>query len=276
MKRLIVTILALFVGLGSYSVAQQNPNNDPTPVNPARVILWRNACRGEASTATFSIYRQEADTIPIWQETQALTGSYYSYVGNTTGGLPIDVFSNGDAGWMSLVCDGDPATLAPMALTAVPYAISAIDSANLGGRPASDYALASQVNRNAAKGAVSGDARRARQAEADLSQAIASEASSRQDAISAIQLNEVATSSQIASLNAAIVSLQLQIAALQLSHTAPSAQVPTLLAPNTLAPAAHVSAPTALTTSDTIPAPANIDTMTSFTGSSRLVPNIQR
>jgi hypothetical protein len=186
--------------------------------------VWEDTCH--YATGTFSIYQGENDTVPLWQENQTFGANDYSFPGATTNGVPTDIFSNGSARWLELVCDGNVYTRIPLA--ASPYAISAVDSANLGGRPASDYALVSQLGSTTSSSALSNEISRSQQAEADLAQQITTEVNIRQSTAATMQLNEVATASQMASLNSAIVALQSQIAALQNSNTALAAQLVSL------------------------------------------------
>jgi len=270
MKNMIKKIFAAIVVLTSIASAQNylpGVLSNDVPVNPARVILWRlDGCNTDNATATYSFYRNLSDDSPLWQESQPNADrNNYSYVGNTSGGVPTDIFSNGSAGWLEQACSGDTNPAPRVALTAVPYAISSMDSASLGGRPASDYALASQLT-NAPDVNVS-EKSRAQEAESNLFRQVTNEAHERQSAFSSLQLDSVASASQLASLNAAIVSLQSRIAALERTNTSLSALVAALsVRPMiTQSPVASTAAPTG-STSNT----AAADSSTPGVRSSRL------
>jgi hypothetical protein len=191
MKNLVINTLATLVVLSSLAGAQENPNNNP--VNPARVILWTGGCNTDnsgdtLSTYRFSVYRNQTDASPLWQETQMNADqNFFNYVGNASGGVPTDIFSSGSAGWLELVYNGDTTNTVPrLPLTAVPSAISSIDSANLAGRPASDYALASRIGTRGTNQNLNNEISRAQQTEAGLAEQTTNETTARQNAVSAL------------------------------------------------------------------------------------------
>ena len=106
---------------------------------------------GEIS-ATFLIYPEEQGGEPLFTEVQTFTpdsaGKYSIQLGaSLSSGIPINLFSTGEARWLEVQIAGQPRVL----LASVPYALKAADASTLGGRPASAYAPAGP----AAKGAVS-------------------------------------------------------------------------------------------------------------------------
>ena len=95
---------------------------------------------------TFSIYKDQYEGAPLWMETQNVTadaeGNYAVQLGATKPqGLPLDLFSSGEARWLGVRISGgeeQPRVL----LLSVPYALKAADAQTLGGLPASAFALA--------------------------------------------------------------------------------------------------------------------------------------
>jgi len=95
---------------------------------------------------TFSIYNQQEGGAPLWMETQNVTadakGNYTVQLGaSKSEGLPLDLFSSGEARWLGVrINNGEeqPRVL----LLSVPYALKAADAQTLGGLPASAFVLA--------------------------------------------------------------------------------------------------------------------------------------
>ena len=92
---------------------------------------------------TFAHYKDQQGGAPLWMETQNVnpdaTGHYTVFLGSmTTSGLPIELFSEGEARWLGVQVEGkseQPRVL----LVAVPYALKAADAETLGGKPASAF-----------------------------------------------------------------------------------------------------------------------------------------
>jgi hypothetical protein len=95
---------------------------------------------------SFSIYSEQYEGAPLWLETQNVTadaqGNYTVQLGGTTSaGLPLELFSTGEARWLGVRINGgeeQPRVL----LLSVPYALKAADAQTLGGLPASAFMLA--------------------------------------------------------------------------------------------------------------------------------------
>jgi hypothetical protein len=101
---------------------------------------------GPVETVTVAIYAEETGGTPLWQETQSVAvderGRYSLLLGAAhADGIPAAVFRSG-ARWMGTLFERAGEAEARVALTSVPYALHASDADTLGGRPASDYALA--------------------------------------------------------------------------------------------------------------------------------------
>jgi hypothetical protein len=141
------TCLILF--LASLAWAQAPPASMATV---PRLIRITGAVRDEtgkplsASTGiTFTLYKEEDGQEAVWQETQNLkldsAGRFSVLLGATNEeGLPLEIFSAGEARWLGVRPDGQgeqPRIL----LLSVAYALKAADSAMLGGKPASAFVL---------------------------------------------------------------------------------------------------------------------------------------
>jgi len=102
---------------------------------------------------TFSIYNAQEGGAPLWMETQNVTvdarGNYTAQLGATTSqGLPLSLFTSGEARWLGVRVNGgeeQPRVL----LLSVPYALKASDAQTLGGLPASAFVLAAPAGSNA-------------------------------------------------------------------------------------------------------------------------------
>jgi hypothetical protein len=101
----------------------------------------------ETANVTFALYKEQEGGDPLWAETQNVqldaSGHYTVLLGaNTPEGLPVELFTSGEARWLGIAADlqsEQPRVL----LVSAPYAIKAGDAETLGGKPASAYALAS-------------------------------------------------------------------------------------------------------------------------------------
>jgi hypothetical protein len=119
----------------------------PRLVNYAGVAKDENgkAMKGVIG-ATFAVYAEQDGGSPLWMETQNINansnGTFSVQLGATKpGGLPVDLFSAGQARWLGVNYDGG-AEQPRIALLSVPYALKAGDAQTLGGLPASAFMLA--------------------------------------------------------------------------------------------------------------------------------------
>ena len=114
-------------------------------------------------TVTLAIYADPQGGAALWQETQTVAlddrGRYSLLLGGTTsGGIPPDMFAAGDARWLGTRFERPGEVEGPrVRLTSVPYALRAANADTLGGRPASDYLLASGTNEAAQTSASKSD-----------------------------------------------------------------------------------------------------------------------
>ena len=132
--------------------AQNTVASSSSAVVPRLVNFSGKATNDQGKTVTgivgitFSIYSAQQGGAPLWMETQSVTadakGNYTVRLGTTTSqGLPLDLFTSGEARWLGVRVNGSeeqPRVL----LLSVPYALKAADAQTLGGLPASAFALA--------------------------------------------------------------------------------------------------------------------------------------
>ena len=99
-----------------------------------------------AAGVTFAIYKDQAGGNPLWIETQTVVldtkGSYTAQLGATKPeGLPLDLFTSGEARWLGVRLNGGEEQPRVMLLS-VPYALKAGDATTIGGLPPSAFVLA--------------------------------------------------------------------------------------------------------------------------------------
>jgi trimeric autotransporter adhesin len=124
-------------------------------VNPQITQITQNQdnenAKSQAATQismTFSLYELQEGGSPLWAETQSVQldsqGHYTALLGAASpDGLPLDLFTNGQARWLGVQPQLAGAVEQPrVLLVGVPYALKAADADTLGGKPASAYALA--------------------------------------------------------------------------------------------------------------------------------------
>ena len=102
---------------------------------------------------TFALYKDANDQVAVWQENQNVrldsAGHYSVLLGATNeGGLPLEIFSAGEARWLG-VRPGGQAEQPRILFLSVAYALKAADTEMLGGRPASAYVLADSLSSSA-------------------------------------------------------------------------------------------------------------------------------
>ncbi|MBZ5571129.1 MAG: hypothetical protein LAO09_04535 [Acidobacteriia bacterium] len=102
---------------------------------------------------TFALYREQLNGAPLWIETQNVTpdvsGHYTVSLGATRSeGLPLELFSSGEARWLGVQAAGD-SEQSRVLLMSVPYALKAGDAATIGGLPPTAFVLAVPVTNGA-------------------------------------------------------------------------------------------------------------------------------
>jgi trimeric autotransporter adhesin len=95
---------------------------------------------------TFALYKEQEGGIPMWLETQNVVldsrGNYEILLGvEHSGGVPMDLFTAGEARWLGIQVQGQPVEQPRVLLVSVPYALKAGDAETLGGKPASAFML---------------------------------------------------------------------------------------------------------------------------------------
>jgi hypothetical protein len=147
-----VTVLVLISPLAVLAQSSQSNPSVPVPrlINIAGTFRPADGQPPSAvETVTLSIYAEPEAGSPLWQETQTVTlderGRYSLLLGATLAdGIPPAVFASGGAHWLSTRFERPgEAEGSRVRITSVPYALRASDADTLGGRPASDYLLAS-------------------------------------------------------------------------------------------------------------------------------------
>ncbi len=111
---------------------------------------------------TFAIYKGQYEGPPLWLETQNVTadarGSYTVQLGAAKpAGLPLDLFTSGEAHWLGVQVSGQ-AEQARVLLLSVPYALKAADAETIGGLPPSAFVLAASAAVNEGSGSNHGTA----------------------------------------------------------------------------------------------------------------------
>ena len=94
---------------------------------------------------TFSLYKDQQGGGPLWVETQNVqadaNGHYTVLLGSAnTEGMPLELFSSGEAHWLGVQIEGQPEH-ARVLLVSVPYALKAYEAETLSGRSISDFVL---------------------------------------------------------------------------------------------------------------------------------------
>lgn len=150
--RSLVLCYAVILLVCAAASAQQASTSSPTAIVPRLVNFSGKAVdsQGEpipgVASVTFAIYQQQYEGAPLWMETQNVTsdanGKYSVQLGAASAqGLPLDLFTSGEARWLGVRFNGgeeQPRVL----LLSVPYALKAADAETVGGLPASAFVLA--------------------------------------------------------------------------------------------------------------------------------------
>jgi hypothetical protein len=141
--------------LGSSLDAQQQPASAPIAATVPRLVNFSGKtadAQGKPiagiAGVTLAIYKDQYEAAPLWLETQNIQadtkGNYTVQLGATKpNGLPLDLFSSGDARWLGVTVNGgqeQPRVL----LLSVPYALKAADAETIGGLPPSAFVLANK------------------------------------------------------------------------------------------------------------------------------------
>ena len=160
MKRITVSVLVLF--LAAIAVAEQRDQvrereGIPRVLKFSATIAPDPAARFEPGvvSVTFSIYKEQSDTTPLWVSTQNVTIDEYGRFtvllgGSEENGLPLDLFTSGEAHWLGVQRIPERERERIM-LASVPYALKAADAETLGGKPLSAFVLNPENDTTGAK-----------------------------------------------------------------------------------------------------------------------------
>ena len=139
-----LAILALL--FASLSFAQTAPLTSGTGVPPVIRFSGTLAVPPGRVPVTFGLYADQTGGEPLWQEMQTVpvdaAGRYAVTLGALAPeGLPLALFTSGEARWLGVAADGG-AELPRIALLSVPYALKAADTETVAGKPLSAFVLA--------------------------------------------------------------------------------------------------------------------------------------
>jgi hypothetical protein len=153
MKLLDAVVLLLFAAFALDPVNAQTASSAPASTAATAVpalIRYSAVATDEGGKPlsgqvgiSFLVFNQEQGGSPLWVETQTVTldaaGRYQVELGAASvTGMPIELFSSGDARWLEVQIAGEPPQ-SRVLLLSVPYALKAADSATLGGLPPSAF-----------------------------------------------------------------------------------------------------------------------------------------
>ena len=150
---LTVDLILVACALAQVQVDDQHSSQPASTATVPRLIRMQGTLRDEAGKplsgpigATFSLYKDQNDQEVVWQENQNVqldSGGRYSVLlgAANESGLPLEIFSAGEARWLGVRPDGQ-AEQPRILLLSVAYALKAADTEMLGGKPASAFVLA--------------------------------------------------------------------------------------------------------------------------------------
>ncbi len=98
---------------------------------------------------TFALYKEQRGGAALWMETQNVSaeasGDFTVSLGTDhASGVPLDLFTSGQARWLGIQPEGQPEQERVL-LATVPYAAKAGDAETLGGKPVSAFVLAPET-----------------------------------------------------------------------------------------------------------------------------------
>jgi len=162
MRRMFLVVVVAVVFLSGVLVFAQDSSFQSagaTQVSKAavpRLVRFSSVLKDAAGKAThgvedvtFSLYAIESGGEPLWFETQTVEadalGRYTVLLGAMhADGLPMDLFSSGEARWLG-VSVGKLPEQARVLLVSVPYALKAGDAETVGGKPATAFVASEQL-----------------------------------------------------------------------------------------------------------------------------------
>ena len=150
----IVSFLSVLVCTAPAQTAA--PNSSLISIQVPRLIKFSGVAQDETHKAitgvvgiTFSLYEDQQGGSPLWVETQNVrgdaSGHYTAMLGSASAeGVPLELFSSGEAQWLGVQIQGQPAQ-ARVLLVSVPYALKAHEAETLSGRSISDFVLVNKT-----------------------------------------------------------------------------------------------------------------------------------
>src|SRR5579872_2250026 len=151
--RRLTVLSVLILGWPCWLAAQQAMATSqvvPRLVNfSARAVDAEGKPVSGIAAVTFTIYKAQYEEAPLWMETQNVQpdakGNYSVQLGATRPeGLPLDLFTSGEARWLGVRVNGGEEQ-SRVLLLSVPYALKAADAQTLGGLPPSAFVLAAPM-----------------------------------------------------------------------------------------------------------------------------------
>jgi hypothetical protein len=142
-----ISLLTLRIGAQQVALSPASSAVVPRLVNfSGKAVDAQGKTLAGVVGVTFAIYKDQSAGVALWMETQNVQadtrGSYTAQLGGTQpDGLPLDLFTSGEARWLGVRVNGGEEQARVMLLS-VPYALKAGDAATLGGMPLSAFVLA--------------------------------------------------------------------------------------------------------------------------------------
>ena len=152
MRACFVMVIFLAAMVCSALAQSVSPNSSVNSTQVPRLIKFSGIAKDESGKPitgavgiTFLLYKDQQGGSPLWVETQNVqadaTGHYTAMLGSATAeGVPLEVFSSGEAQWLGVQIQGQRAQ-ARVLLVSVPYALKAHEAETLSGRSISDFVL---------------------------------------------------------------------------------------------------------------------------------------
>ncbi|ABF40356.1 hypothetical protein Acid345_1354 [Candidatus Koribacter versatilis Ellin345] len=144
MKFVCAVVVLLAITLVGFSQTQP-----ATEVVVPHLIRFAGTVKGATGRVaiTFSLHKSDRDDAALWTETQNVQledGKYTILLGATKAeGLPFDLFTSGEAQWLSIRVEGRPEQR--VLLVSVPYALKAAEAETLAGHSASEFVTTEKV-----------------------------------------------------------------------------------------------------------------------------------
>lgn len=154
MKLRAYLVIVSFLSMAAVLTLAQTtaPTTSLSSTQVPRLIKFSGVAKDEAGKprtglvgVTFSLYNDREGGSPLWVETQNVqadaSGHYAALLGSATAdGVPLSLFSSGEAQWLGVQVQGQAAQPRVL-LVSVPYALKAHEAETLSGKSISDFVL---------------------------------------------------------------------------------------------------------------------------------------